>query len=131
MYRSLIGPSNLQCLFWIACFQDGVSGGFQESYRHISQLVVVFQYQNRLRSMALAGRSRDLHLCDRRCFAARKVDFERRTLPRFTVDPYESRALLYNPIDSGETKSSPLAQFFGGKERLENAGPGFLVHPDA
>jgi hypothetical protein len=60
-----------------------------------------------------------------------QVDLERRAAPGLTVDPDVAAALLHDPVDRRQPQPDPLALPLGGKEGLEDPGPGVRVHPDA
>src|SRR5208283_3768496 len=61
-------------------------------------------------------------------FHARQVNVESCARSELTFGEDVSIALLDDAVDGGEAEAGAFSFFLGGKERLKDAGLGFLVH---
>src|SRR5271166_2242794 len=91
-------------------------------------LVVLYEQNRSALPFPADGLSFNVGFASNLVFRAREIDLERCSLAGFTVNHYVSRALLDDAIYRGQAQTSSFAGFFGGKERLEDARHGSLVH---
>src|SRR5271169_3921653 len=101
--------------------QHRIPATHQDGARQLSNLLVIFDQENRF----VATHVGDALFFGRyglgRCIHDRKVDFERGPLSRFTVNPDIAPTLLHDSVRHGETEPSSSPQTLRGEEWLEDS----------
>jgi hypothetical protein len=101
--------------------EDGVPALAQDAASKGTQLLVIFDEQDRLRSALRARRRRVRPGGVRGGGGPGKVHPERRALFGLAVDPDVSLAPGHDPEHGRETEARPPTEILGGEERLEDA----------
>src|ERR1017187_930933 len=119
---------NVQGLLATGCFEDVISMLLQRGRGEHSNSVLIFDKENRL-TPSLDWAAHCVRFCQRRFINARKVYLKRCTNSSFAPYVRPSAVLPYDAIDSGQSKSRPLASFFRRKKRLEDFMTYLVIHP--
>ena len=112
----------------IACLEDFVAIFFQAALDDGAHGRFVLDEENGFRPTGHGALIGARVACGRGAARGRQVDLEGRALPELALHFDPALMLFDDAVNGGESQTGALAKFLRGKERLEEAAQGHIVH---
>src|SRR5215467_4700145 len=103
-----------------ATFENFIAISFQNHLDQRAHAILILNQQDSLRAAVRFNTWLDYICVLDGLIYLRQVDSERSALTNIAEGPNVSATLLHDSIHGGESEPGSLADWFGGKERLEN-----------
>ena len=124
--RMLLGK--MDGVYWSMRRKHRVTQVFENHLAEVQDRFIVLDQQDGFRACrALAGHLPRGDLCGF-SLEPRQVDFKRGPFPRFAGNINKTVVLFDDAVNGGQSQPGSLAQFLGGKKRLEDILAHFLAH---